>query len=517
MKTKVNKKFVLISIGMALMMMFAPAASAQADTEPPSDVENLKAVAGDSMINLTWNVATDNDVVEGYKVYFGTEPVVEPGQEYETSVDTGNKISYDLEGLENGTTYYMAVTAYDPAGNESENYSVEVSATPAHGAADSEAPTVVQAEALDKYTVLVTFSEPVSVPETDPQSAFTIVDDATGMTLDVLAAALNLEDTSEKSVLLTTAEQQAGANYVLTAGIQVEDKSGNPIQSGTSDTGVFIGTDLEPKEFEPQGDLVAEGEDTVGPQLIDVQVSDNTHVQIAFSEVVNLGPAPELSFIITEEENIQNTLDVYEAVLSPKGDIVTLTTAPQQPKNYNLIVMEDVTDEAGNMIDVANNATVFFGGSAPEEVVEETPEAENPEDMPEETPEDLISDVTPPEDASDLKAKLLENMTGMLTWTPSANTAGDLANYVLYKSTDGTDYGDSVMLDPTAESHDLKGLVSDMTYFFKLTAKDTAGNESDGIKTAFTLELPQTGPELALLLLGSAGLGGLMNRKKKRK
>lgn len=516
MNAKTNKSFVMVSIGMMLMMMLAPSAMAQADTEPPSDVENVRAVAGDSMITLTWNVATDNDVVAGYKVYFGTEPVVEPGQEYETSVDAGNKISYDLEGLTNGTTYYMAVTAYDPAGNESENYSVEVSATPAHGAADSEAPTVVQAEALDKYTVLVTFSEAVNLPDTDPQSAFTIVDDATGMTLDVLAAAMNLEDTSEKSVLLTTAEQQAGANYVLTAGIQVEDKAGNPIQSGTSDTGVFIGTDLEPKEFEPEGDLVAEGEDTVGPQLIDVQVPDNTHVQIAFSEVVNLGPAPELSFIITEEENIQNTLDVYEAVLSPEGDIVTLTTAPQKAKNYNLIVMEDVTDEAGNMIDVANNATVFFGGSAAEEVVEETPE-ENPEEMPEETPEDLISDVTPPEDASDLKAKLLENMAVMLTWTPSANTAGDLANYVLYKSTDGTDYGDGVMLDPTADSYDLKGLVSDMTYFFKLTAKDAAGNESDGVTTAFTLELPQTGPELALLLLGSAGLGGLMNRKKKRK
>jgi len=509
-----TKKYsVLASLLVMAMLILTPAAYAQADTEAPSDVENVRAFPGDGQVKLTWNVATDNEVVAGYKIYLGTEAVTEPGQDYNMeTVDAGNKISYEVTGLENGTEYFFAVTAYDASNNESVNYSVEVSATPSHGAADTEAPTVAKAEALDKYTVLVTFSEEVELPEVDPQAAFSVQEDVTTMALEVLAAAVNVEDTTGKSVLLTTAEQKAGENYILTAGIQVEDKAGNPIESGTSDTAIFTGTDLEPKEFEPEGDLVAAAGDTTGPQLIDVQVPDNTHVMVAFSEVVKLGTTPALSFIITEEENIQKTLQVYEAVLNEAGDIVTLTTDPQEAKNYNLIVMEDVTDVEGNMIDVANNATVFFGGVAEEE------EIVGEEEMPAE--EEVVSpmdDMTAPEDASDLKAKILEDMMVMLTWTPSANTAGDLANYIVYKSTDGESYADGVVLNPTDESYNVAGLVSDVTYFFKLTARDAAGNESEGVTTAFKLELPKTGPGLAFLLLGSAGLGGLMSRKKKRK
>ena len=492
---------------MMMMLMVAPAAMAQADSEPPTDVENVRATAENGSVRLTWNVAKDNDIVAGYKIYYGREAVTEPGQDYESEIDAGNKITYTVEGLENGMTYYFALTAYDVTGNESENYSVEVSATPMAYAQDTESPIVVKAEAIDKYTVLVTFSEAVSLPSTDPQSAFYIVDDATSLSLNVLAAALNLQDATGKSILLTTATQKAGANYVLTAGIQVTDKAGNPVQSGTSDTAVFTGTALEPKVIVPDGDLLAAAEDTTGPSLIDVQVPDDTHIKIAFSEVVELGPTPAASFIITEEADSQKLLNVLSAVLSDEGDVVTLTTDPQKAINYNLIVMEDVTDEAGNMIDVANNATVFFGG-APAEVVDETPTIVD---------ESPLADVTPPEDATNLQAKLLEDMLAMLTWTPSLDTAGDLANYILYRSTDGTVYGEGVVLNPTDREYTLKGLVSDVTYFFKLTAKDAAGNESKGVTTAFKLELPKTGPELALLLLGSAGLGRLFIGKKKNK
>ncbi len=508
MKTKAHKTTILLSLGMLMMLMVAPAAMAQADTELPTDVENVRATAENGSVRLTWNVAKDNDIVAGYKIYYGREAVTEPGQDYESEVDAGNKITYTVEGLENGTTYYFALTAYDVTGNESENYSVEVSATPMTFAQDTESPIVVKAEAIDKYTVLVTFSEAVSLPSTDPQSAFYVVDDATSQSLDVLAAALNLQDATGKSILLTTATQKSGANYVLTAGILVTDKAGNPVQSGTSDTAVFTGTDLEPKVIEPEGDLSAAADDTTGPSLIDVQVPDDTHVKIAFSEVIEMGPTPAASFIITEEDDSQKLLNVISAELSQEGDVVTLTTETQKAVNYNLIVMEDVTDEAGNMIDVANNATVFFGGAPAEEVVDETPE------VVEESP---LADVTAPEDATDLEAKLLEDMLAMLTWTPSLDTAGDLANYILYKSTDGTVYGDGVVLNPTDKEYSLKGLVSDVTYFFKLTAKDASGNESEGITTAFKLELPQTGPELALLLLGSAGLGRLFTGKKKNK
>ena len=50
----------------------------------------------------------------GYKVYAGTAPGA-----YSQTIDVGNVTSYTLTGLNNGATYYFAVTAYDASGNVS--------------------------------------------------------------------------------------------------------------------------------------------------------------------------------------------------------------------------------------------------------------------------------------------------------------------------------------------------------------------------------------------------------------
>lgn len=59
----------------------------------------------------------------GYKVKYGTAPGV-----YTTTVDAGNRMGVNLEGLASGTEYYMVVTAYNGKG-ESANSS-ELSAKP---------------------------------------------------------------------------------------------------------------------------------------------------------------------------------------------------------------------------------------------------------------------------------------------------------------------------------------------------------------------------------------------------
>ncbi|HLG26093.1 MAG TPA: fibronectin type III domain-containing protein, partial [Candidatus Gracilibacteria bacterium] len=156
MKSHNKAGLAVILLAGLLVTMTAPSALAQddlvaaADTEVPTDVENVVATAGNGQVKLTWNVATDNELVKGYRVYYGTTPVVSDGDAYAMGpIDVGNKITYTVTGLANATKYYFAVTAYDDAGNESENYSPEVSATPAHAAADTEAPTVVSAEAAN--------------------------------------------------------------------------------------------------------------------------------------------------------------------------------------------------------------------------------------------------------------------------------------------------------------------------------------------------------------------------------
>jgi hypothetical protein len=71
---------------------------------------------------LTWNANTESDVA-GYKVYRGTGSGT-----YGAPLTTLPKTmtSYTATGLQNGTTYFFVITAYDSSGNES-TYSNEVS------------------------------------------------------------------------------------------------------------------------------------------------------------------------------------------------------------------------------------------------------------------------------------------------------------------------------------------------------------------------------------------------------
>lgn len=74
------------------------------------------------MATLSWNANTEADLV-GYKVYRATSSGA-----YGAPIATlgGTTTSYVASGLQPGTTYYFAITAYDSAGNESA-FSNEVS------------------------------------------------------------------------------------------------------------------------------------------------------------------------------------------------------------------------------------------------------------------------------------------------------------------------------------------------------------------------------------------------------
>jgi len=80
-------------------------------------------------LGIAWDPNTEDDL-RGYKVYYGTQ-----SGEYDFVINAGNVTQYTVWGLEPGTLYYLALTAYDISGNESD-FSAEVS-----GVAD-EAPII---------------------------------------------------------------------------------------------------------------------------------------------------------------------------------------------------------------------------------------------------------------------------------------------------------------------------------------------------------------------------------------
>ena len=105
-------------------------ASGAIDIVPPS-APTIRADIGDKRLYLSWDAVIndtsgleDTSRVRGYKIYYGTST-----GSYLTPIDTGNVTTYELTGLSNGTTYYIAVSAYDYAGNEGAK-SAEVSQTP---------------------------------------------------------------------------------------------------------------------------------------------------------------------------------------------------------------------------------------------------------------------------------------------------------------------------------------------------------------------------------------------------
>ncbi len=66
-----------------------------------------------AQITLTWDTSTADDIA-GYKIYYGNS-----SRNYNSIVDVGNQTNYTISDLVDGSTYFIAVTAYDMNGNES--------------------------------------------------------------------------------------------------------------------------------------------------------------------------------------------------------------------------------------------------------------------------------------------------------------------------------------------------------------------------------------------------------------
>ncbi len=98
--------------------------TASGSTSSPKQIPvsmTLTATAANTA-TLTWKASTESDLA-GYKVYRGTASGTYAAPLTALPKATTN---YTATGLQNGTTYFFVITAYDSAGNESP-YSTEVS------------------------------------------------------------------------------------------------------------------------------------------------------------------------------------------------------------------------------------------------------------------------------------------------------------------------------------------------------------------------------------------------------
>jgi Fibronectin type III domain len=454
----------------------------------PSDVENLEAYPGDTTVTLTWDAATAEGGVDGYSVYMGLGSYVENGAYNLGDIDVGDKTTTIVDGLTNGMTYYFAVKAYDEEGRTSEDFSNEAEATPERSnVGDYTGPMVASAKAVTNTLVQVEFSEAVQLPD-DASSAFSL-EAFDGTFIEVLSAYVSQED--PRTVFLVTAEQSAGAQYVLTAGIQVEDTAGNPVSSGTSDTALFTGSALEKTEADPdEGTANASSIDSNEDFKVEsVLNEESSEILLSFSQ--NLSTVEVGAFTLQLAQDASTVLEVL--AVSVDVDVpsqVTLVTEDMEPGfDYILSMDESVLNEAGESLSLENRDVEFTAKTID------------------------LKDVIAPEDITKFLAEITGEDSILLTWTPSVDSAGDLAKHLLYQSMDGgLNFESALTLSKTADAYEVEGLTPGESYTFKITAVDENGNESEGIMT--TITLPETGPEL-LLLVPFALAAGFVSRRKK--
>jgi hypothetical protein len=74
----------------------------------------LTGSAYSAQMTLAWDPNNEPGVA-GYRIYYSLLR-----RQCSSSVDAGNRTSYTLSSLEDGKTYYLAATAYDQYGDESD-------------------------------------------------------------------------------------------------------------------------------------------------------------------------------------------------------------------------------------------------------------------------------------------------------------------------------------------------------------------------------------------------------------
>ncbi|MFH1012675.1 MAG: fibronectin type III domain-containing protein [Candidatus Peregrinibacteria bacterium] len=486
----------------------------------PENVSGLTATAiNEGAIGLSWNSAKDatGGLVNHYRIYYGTTSVQTLGEgDYDNEIDTpNNNTSFVIANLEAGTTYYFSITAVDSASVESEAYSLEASATTKGGAAEGDglteadtiSPTVVSVSAPYKTQVIVTFSEKVVLPTANPEFAFTVQEQLSSSVLEVSSATLGTDGTK---VTLETASQTANVNYVVTAGVAITDKAGNPIVSGNTDSGVFLGSSLDAPLLD-EG-LLGDDEGAEAPATVIEPINCGTSAKCFYEYLRTCTPATMVE--VKEQKEMRRAVETGqdETTCALKYQVASIldlenpeTLVCQLPTDgLEARVKRVVEVEGGMLFESKEEAQELCSGTYLATFLE--------------TLDEMQSDTTPPENITNLILSFreqLEKFIVLLRWTASINSAGDLIDQILYMSLDrGKTYDNGKSLGSSKVNHEVPNLEGGKEYTFKITTKDAVGNESVGVVKS--IRLPQTGVAVGLLLLVS-GVGAARALKRKRK
>ncbi len=92
----------------------------------PSKVQGVQAYPGNAAVQIAWQAAQAAAGIAQYRIYYGTDPA----RITLVTNTTDSKTTWIIPNLQNGTKYYFQVVGIDTNGNEGDNRSDIVNATP---------------------------------------------------------------------------------------------------------------------------------------------------------------------------------------------------------------------------------------------------------------------------------------------------------------------------------------------------------------------------------------------------
>jgi hypothetical protein len=258
---------------------------------------------------VEWNQNIENDLA-GYKVYLGTGT-----KNYNVEVvDVGKVSQYEVDSLNVGTTYYVAVTAYDQNWNES-SYSDEIEFM----IVDTQKPTIDTVSCPQTDEVVVVFSEAVDKFSAEIPGNYQI-----DKGIVIQSASLG---TDLKTVTLSTT-LHASTSYMLTVN-NVRDTAfvSNVIESNTQFQYSWDGTDSSP------------------PTVHSVELQLPNYLQISFSEPLDPASATNKS-----NYTISPSIDITGSSIDGSFTVVYLNTEQHTPGQQYSLTIENIKDGSDNVI-----------------------------------------------------------------------------------------------------------------------------------------------------------------------
>ena len=213
--------------GAAMIIGCKPNVSAAQDTTAPAEVTELKAVAGNGKISLSWVNPGDADL---YQVEITASPAAGSlTNPVYLSAEKGKAMSFTTEGLTNGTAYTFTVKTIDKSLNKSTGVSTAEAVKPID-TSDKTPPAEVT-----NLSAVPTGNSKISVSWTSPADA----------DLYQVEITVRKEDKTVVSTVCISAEKGKDSGYIVeglvanttyTVTVKTIDKSLNKSKDGVSKT-----------------------------------------------------------------------------------------------------------------------------------------------------------------------------------------------------------------------------------------------------------------------------------------